>query len=140
MAWVYVAEAANTVYWHDSERPGEAPGIRVRSAWKATTKNQSDGANWFTFFGRRVVYSAPSDPHIWVPKQSLVVGSSNFPMGYTLNMAHSSSQMIMAVGMALLPVLVVALRTRAIKPQWTALVRSQTINFRSVLQFDGENG
>mmetsp|Transcript_35750 Transcript_35750/g.93493 ORF Transcript_35750/g.93493 Transcript_35750/m.93493 type:complete len:108 (+) Transcript_35750:119-442(+) len=50
-----------------------------------------DASNWTTVFGRRVIYSAPTDPRILVPKQPATIGEADVPMGWTLNFAHPQS-------------------------------------------------
>ena len=75
-----------------------------------------DASNWMTVYGRRVVYNAPDDPRVLVPKQPLAVevgrAKLSVPMGWTFNMAHTESKMLMSALVGILPCVLVLVRTR----------------------------
>ena len=55
-----------------------------------------DSANWITLFGHGIIYSSRTDPRILVPKQPLSIAGTAIPLGWTLNMAHTTSKLLMA--------------------------------------------
>ena len=64
-----------------------------------------DEANWTSIFGHRVIYSAPSDARILVPKQPLEFGGVGISLGWTLNMAHATSKFAIGALVLCIPVI-----------------------------------
>ena len=74
----------------------------------------SNGDNWLSIFGQRVIYSAPADSRILVPKQPLVIAFGDvhleLSLGWTFNMTHTESKVMMALLLTAIPAVAACFR------------------------------